>query len=608
MIKMVHVNKYFGSLHVLKDINLEVDKGGGGLRFGGILRIDVHGGLIGVVPAIVEGWGLLDGDGGLGLLAGTEGFAAALGLRGIGAQALEVLGEGLDGQVEGVGGVLQEAGGEDGLRAVEDGCDGGLGDAHDGIHRVGRGLLLAETANQEGRRVLGAVETGAEGLGALFAKEGVWVVLRGEGDDTHGHAGGEEEAHGADGGLDAGFVAVKDEVGGVRATAQERDVLGGEGGALRGDGGGEAADVAADDVYLALADDGASRDGLGDVGAGQVEGIERVGLLEDLGLGAVDVFAGVLGFAQEAAGEGDDAALRIADGEGQTAVETVVIVVAGHPRGGQHAGGDELIGREVVALGPFEERAMDVGRVADAEAFGGLAPEVATLQIVAGLLGLGGLLQAPTIEGGELLVDLVEAGTGLGLRVEALLDFYAGAFKKLLESGKIYPCNASRKEIAALSAKPKKKFDFAEPEKLFPAELRCACIKEFSPGDLEKTWRFKVPDGRKIEFFDNARGAQSFTAGEDFGDFVVWRKIGAPSYEFAVVADDAAMEITEVVRGEDLLLSTARQLLIYEALGFAPPQFYHCGLVLDKNGKKLSKSNMRAAPGNPYLIRNRNSI
>lgn len=188
------------------------------------------------------------------------------------------------------------------------------------------------------------------------------------------------------------------------------------------------------------------------------------------------------------------------------------------------------------------------------------------------------------------------------------MDFYAGAFKKLLESGKIYPCNASRKEIAALSAKPKKKFDFAEPEKLFPAELRCACIKEFSPGDLEKTWRFKVPDGRKIEFFDNARGAQSFTAGEDFGDFVVWRKIGAPSYEFAVVADDAAMEITEVVRGEDLLLSTARQLLIYEALGFAPPQFYHCGLVLDKNGKKLSKSNMRTAPGNPYLIRNRNSI
>ena len=188
------------------------------------------------------------------------------------------------------------------------------------------------------------------------------------------------------------------------------------------------------------------------------------------------------------------------------------------------------------------------------------------------------------------------------------MNFYVGAFKKLLKSGKIYPCQASRKQIAELSTRQKRTFDFLEPEKIFPRQLRRNCVREFFPDALEKTWRFKVPDGEKIEFFDNAMGAQSFIAGEDFGDFVIWRKIGVPSYEFAVVVDDAAMEITEVVRGKDLLLSTARQLLLYEALDLRPPQFYHCPLVMDKNGKKLSKSNTDPAVGNPSLIRSQNLI
>jgi glutamyl/glutaminyl-tRNA synthetase len=100
-------------------------------------------------------------------------------------------------------------------------------------------------------------------------------------------------------------------------------------------------------------------------------------------------------------------------------------------------------------------------------------------------------------------------------------------------------------------------------------------------------WRFRVPDGEAIEFADENMGPQRFVAGRDFGDFLVWRKDGMPSYELAVVADDIAMGITEVVRGEDLLLSTARQLLIYRALGREPPRYYHCPLVLDENGADL---------------------
>ena len=88
---------------------------------------------------------------------------------------------------------------------------------------------------------------------------------------------------------------------------------------------------------------------------------------------------------------------------------------------------------------------------------------------------------------------------------------------------------------------------------------------------------------------DGAAGPQSFVAGKDFGDFVVWRQDGLPSYQFAVVVDDAAMRITEVVRGRDLLLSTARQLLIYRALGHAPPAFFHCPLLLDEAGVRLAK-------------------
>ena len=78
-------------------------------------------------------------------------------------------------------------------------------------------------------------------------------------------------------------------------------------------------------------------------------------------------------------------------------------------------------------------------------------------------------------------------------------------------------------------------------------------------------------------------------AGKDFGDFPVWQKNDLPSYQLAVVVDDAAMEISEVVRGADLLVSTARQLLLYRTLGLTPPEFYHCELMHDESGERLAK-------------------
>jgi glutamyl-tRNA synthetase len=106
-------------------------------------------------------------------------------------------------------------------------------------------------------------------------------------------------------------------------------------------------------------------------------------------------------------------------------------------------------------------------------------------------------------------------------------------------------------------------------------------------------WRFRVPDDQPITFVDQKCGPQTFVSGHDFGDFIVWRGVdGIPSYELAVVIDDIKMGITEVVRGEDLLLSTARQILLYHALSDSKiriPSFYHCPLVRDEEGKRLAK-------------------
>ena len=96
-----------------------------------------------------------------------------------------------------------------------------------------------------------------------------------------------------------------------------------------------------------------------------------------------------------------------------------------------------------------------------------------------------------------------------------------------------------------------------------------------------------------------ARAGNSFIAGHDFGDFIIWRRDDVPAYQLAVVADDDAMQITEVVRGADLLKSTARQLLMIRALGLAIPAYYHCDLMRDDSRSSPGQASRRPQPARP---------
>lgn len=163
----------------------------------------------------------------------------------------------------------------------------------------------------------------------------------------------------------------------------------------------------------------------------------------------------------------------------------------------------------------------------------------------------------------------------------ARMDRYQQAFDRLVASGAAYPCVCSRKEIQSAQRAPHAE----DEEPLYPG----TCCQGIPQGREIRCWRLRVAGGEVIEFVDGGQGAQRFVAGSDFGDFVIWRPQGGPSYQLACVVDDAEMQITEVVRGADLLLSTARQLELYRALGWTPPAFYHCPLRVDEHGKRLAK-------------------
>ena len=164
------------------------------------------------------------------------------------------------------------------------------------------------------------------------------------------------------------------------------------------------------------------------------------------------------------------------------------------------------------------------------------------------------------------------------------MEFYRAALEKLRAGNFIYPCTCSRKDIQAATRAPHANDD---NEPIYPGT--CRGNSKLKIENSKFAWRFRVPDGETISFTDRNCGAQRFVAGKDFGDFVVWRGDDVPAYQLACVVDDAAMQITEVVRGADLLVSTARQILLYRALGFPVPDFYHCELLRDDQGVRLAK-------------------
>jgi glutamyl-tRNA synthetase len=199
--------------------------------------------------------------------------------------------------------------------------------------------------------------------------------------------------------------------------------------------------------------------------------------------------------------------------------------------------------------------------------------------------------------------------------------FYVEAWRRLLARGYLFPCHCSRKDLASALGAPHEsaqqaqggKLDALDDEPVYPGTCRhlqgqVPKLPVTLAGEPDVpagvNWRFRVPDGEAFEFVDRKLGPQRFVAGVDFGDFLVWRRDnnpgptrtgprpgggGQPSYQLACVVDDATMRITEVVRGADLLKSTARQILLNRALGFRDPAWYHCPLVVDHNGRRLAK-------------------
>ena len=167
------------------------------------------------------------------------------------------------------------------------------------------------------------------------------------------------------------------------------------------------------------------------------------------------------------------------------------------------------------------------------------------------------------------------------------IQFYRSALERLRADGHIYPCTCSRKDIAAAARAPHAADD---DEPIYPGTCHSKLPTTLNLQPATRfNWRFHVPAGETIFFHDENLGPQQFVAGKDFGDFVVWRHDDVPAYQLSVVVDDDAMRITEVVRGEDLLKSTARQLLLYRALGLSAPKFFHCPLMTDEAGVRLAK-------------------
>ena len=146
----------------------------------------------------------------------------------------------------------------------------------------------------------------------------------------------------------------------------------------------------------------------------------------------------------------------------------------------------------------------------------------------------------------------------------------------------VYPCTCSRKEIELAASAP-----HAEHEgPIYPGTCADRCVS-----DAQKlknyAWRFRV--NQVPAFVDRFAGTVQLTREAIGGDFVVWRSFAVPAYQLAVVADDNALSVTEVIRGDDLLTSTPRQILLYQAMGWPVPSFAHLPLVVGDDGRRLAK-------------------
>jgi glutamyl-Q tRNA(Asp) synthetase len=154
---------------------------------------------------------------------------------------------------------------------------------------------------------------------------------------------------------------------------------------------------------------------------------------------------------------------------------------------------------------------------------------------------------------------------------------YERALRDLLERGLAFWCGCSRSELPRSG--------------VYPGTCRPTISQRpaLASASARISWRFHVPDQETIRFHDQGQGPQEFVAGRDFGDFVIWRADDLPAYQLAVVVDDAFQQVTQVVRGADLLDSTARQIYLQQCLGLPSPTYAHFPVCVGTDGKKLSK-------------------
>lgn len=165
------------------------------------------------------------------------------------------------------------------------------------------------------------------------------------------------------------------------------------------------------------------------------------------------------------------------------------------------------------------------------------------------------------------------------------LSPYRAAMTTLAAAGLAYPCELSRAQIESAASAPQE----GAHEIPFPAELRPTAIGPRRFDDEATNWRVIVED-REIEFVDAFAGTQRHRPASTVGDFIVWTKRGQPSYQLAVVVDDHRQGVTQIVRGDDLLDSAARQIMLYQMLGYANvPRYTHLPLVKGPDGKRLAK-------------------
>lgn len=162
---------------------------------------------------------------------------------------------------------------------------------------------------------------------------------------------------------------------------------------------------------------------------------------------------------------------------------------------------------------------------------------------------------------------------------------YQAALEKLQEAGRVYPCFCTRAELHAASAPHR-----SDGQAVYPGTCRRLTADEAAERAKKRApaLRLRV-DAEEIAFRDGHMGPQRQRLDQACGDFLLRRSDGLFAYQLAVVVDDAAMGVTEVVRGADLLDSTPRQLLLYRLLGLRAPEFYHFPLLLAPDGRRLSK-------------------